>query len=59
MPCSIGVPSHTASTTWPAISLQSRNDIYFGKGMHMESTFSNDTLKQRAYLRPCSSYEKL
>lgn len=54
----IVVPSHTASTTWLTISLQSRNDIYLKKGIHVEPTYTNDRLEQREYLRPCSSYEK-
>lgn len=56
---STGVPSHTSSTTWLTILLQSRNDIYLEKGMHMESTFTNEGLKEGAYLKSSSSYEKL
>lgn len=56
---STGLPSHTASTTWLTTSPQSGNDIYLEKGVRMESTFTNDGLKERAYLRSCSSYEEL
>lgn len=56
---SAGRFSHTASATWTAISLKSRNDVYLEKGRHMQSTFTNDGLKERAYLRSCSSYKKL
>lgn len=56
---SAGRFSHTAYTTWATISLKSKNDVYLEKGGHMQPTFTNDGLKERAYLRSCSSYEKL